>query len=488
MRITFAASEGVPFSKTGGLAAVVRASPRAPARLGHQVSVFLPLYRAAKPRIKQWNVAIDSLTIPFADQHRFACIIDAGQDEHQVQHYFVEYDPYFDRDALYNTQWGDYGDNLERYTFFCRAVLEASKILGVPDVFHAHDWQTALIPVLLRTIYYDDHALSPAGSVFTIHNMGYQGIFPNRLNQLVIPQWLYTADRLENFGTLNLLKGGILYGDHITTVSPTYMREIHTPEYAFGLDGPIRARGAACSGILNGVDYDDWNPATDRYIAAPFTPENLSGKRACKLDLLRTFNLPEDPDTPLIGIVSRFATQKGFDLIAGAANQLVREDLRMVVLGTGERQFEDLFRALAGYAPDRFGVRVAYDNALAHKIEAGADMFLMPSRYEPCGLNQIYSLKYGTAPIVRATGGLDDTVENWNPDGNQGTGFKFTEYTPNALIETVRWALRTYQYNESWQKLMVNGMTRDFSWNRSAEQYSGLYEHVRGQRRLLVGR
>jgi starch synthase len=342
---------------------------------------------------------------------------------------------------------------------------------------------------MLRTAYYDDHALSPAGTVFTIHNMGYQGLFDGaKLASIVLPQWLYTADRLEHFGALNLLKGGILYGDHITTVSPTYMREIHTPEYAFGLDGPIRARGNHASGILNGVDYDDWDPAKDKYIAAPFSPQDLIGKRACKLDLLRTFHLPEDLDTPLIGIVSRFATQKGFDLIAGAARQLVEEDLRMVVLGTGERQYEDLFRALAAHAPNRFGVRVAYDNELAHKIEAGADMFLMPSRYEPCGLNQIYSLKYGTAPIVRATGGLDDTVENWNPDGNHGTGFKFTEYTPHALIETVRWALRTYPFRESWHQLMVNGMTRDFSWDRSAEQYARVYEHVRGQRRLYVGR
>ncbi|MBV9670863.1 MAG: glycogen synthase GlgA [Acidobacteriales bacterium] len=489
MRITFAASEGVPYSKTGGLADVAGALPRALARLGHEVSVFLPLYRVSKPRIKQWKVAIESLTIPFADQHRFSRIIDDGRDEHGVQHYFVDYDPYFDREALYNTQWGDYGDNLERYTLFCRAVLEASKLLGVPDVFHAHDWQTALVPVLLRTLYYDDHTLAPAASVFTIHNMGYQGIFPGgKLATIVVPQWLYSADRLEHFGSLNLLKGGILYGDHVTTVSPTYMQEIHTPEFAFGLDGPIRARGADCSGILNGVDYHDWNPETDKYIAAHYSAEDLAGKRECKLDLLRAFHLPEDAETPLIGIVSRFATQKGFDLIAGAAAQLVREKVRMVVLGTGERQYEDLFRAFASHAPDRFAVRVAYDNALAHKIEAGADMFLMPSHYEPCGLNQIYSLKYGTPPIVRATGGLEDTVENWNPNGDRGTGFKFTEYTPHALIETVRWALRTFQFKESWKKLMVNGMERDFSWERSAEQYVGVYEHVRGQRRYLVGR
>ncbi len=488
MRITFAASEGVPYSKTGGLADVVGALPRALVRQGHEVSVFLPLYRQSKPKLKQWKIAVESLTIPFADQHRFVRILDGGE-ESGVRFYFVDYDPAFDREALYNTSIGDYGDNLERYTLFCRAVLEASKILGVPDVFHAHDWQTALIPVMLRTIYYDDQVLTTAGSVFTIHNMGYQGIFDgSKMPLIVMPQWLYAPDRLEHFGALNLLKGGILYGDHVTTVSPTYMREIHTPEFGFGLDGVVRGRGADASGILNGVDYAEWDPARDKYLAANYSAENLEGKRACKMDLLKEFGLPGDGRLPLVGIVSRFATQKGFDLIAGAAGHLAQEPMQMVVLGSGDRQFEGLFRTMAAQYPQKFGVRIAYDNALAHKIEAGADMFLMPSQYEPCGLNQIYSLKYGTAPIVRATGGLDDTVENWNPEENSGTGFKFWEYTPYALLQTVRWALKTYEHPEAWRKLVRNGMARDYSWDRSAEQYSQVYRRVREQRRFWVGR
>jgi starch synthase len=488
LRITFAASEGVPYSKTGGLADIAGALPRALAARGHDVSVFLPLYRHSKPKLRKWRVAIDSLTVPFTDQHRFPRVIDGGAHD-GVRHYFIDYDPFFDREHFYNTPLGDYGDNLERFTLFSRAVLEASKILGVPDIFHAHDWQTALIPVLLRTVYYDDHALAPAGSVFTIHNMGYQGVFDgSKMPLIVLPQWLYAPDRLEHFGSLNLLKGGIIYGDHITTVSPTYLREIRTPEFGFGLDGVVRHRAPDSTGILNGVDYDEWDPAKDRYIAAPYSAEDLDGKLACKLDLLRTFGLPEDPDTPLIGIVSRLATQKGFDLIADAADQLAAEDLRMVVLGSGERQYEDLFRTLAANAPDRVAVRVAYDNALAHKIEAGADLFLMPSRYEPCGLNQIYSLKYGTPPIVRATGGLDDTVENWNPDTQQGTGFKFSTYDAHSLMATLRWALRTYRYKDSWRQLMLKGMSRNFSWDRSAEQYEQVYERVRATRRFYTGR
>lgn len=489
MRITFAASEGVPYSKTGGLADVVGALPRALTKLGHEAAVFLPLYSASKPKLKQWNVAIESLTIPFAGQHRFVRIIDGGRDDAGVQFYFVEYDPFFGREGIYGSSFGDWGDNLERYTLFCRAVLEASKILGVPDVFHTHDWPTALIPVMLRTLYYEDQLLTTAGSVFTIHNMGYQGSFGGAaLAETLLPQWLYTGDRLEHFGALNLLKGGIIYGDFVTAVSPNYMREIRTPEFGFGLDGVVRARGQDAIGILNGVDYREWDPATDAHIAQNYSPAHLDGKRACKLDLLREFGLQPYDGVPLIGIVSRLATQKGFDLIAGAARQLAQEQVQMVVLGSGERQFEEFFRTLAARHPERFAVRIAYDNALAHKIEAGSDIFLMPSRYEPCGLNQIYSLKYGTPPIVRSTGGLEDTVENWDPATNSGTGFKFSEYTPYALLETVRWALRTYKFPDSWRQLMRNGMARDFSWERSAEQYDRVYQRVREQRRYWTGR
>ncbi len=402
--------------------------------------------------------------------------------------------PFFDRDGIYGDANGEFGDNLERFSLFSRAVLEASKILGVPDVFHAHDWHTALIPLLLRTAYYDDPALSPAASVFTIHNMGYQGIFdPIKLPQIVLPQWIYAPDRLEHFGAVNLMKGGLVYADHITAVSHRYMEEIRTPEHGFGLDGVVRSRGADASGIVNGVDYEHWDPAIDPHIAARYTPEDiargdLSAKRACKLDLLREFDLPGDGSAPLIGIVSRFALQKGFDLIAAAADQLVHEPLQMVVLGSGDQHYEDLFRALARYNPAKFAVRIAYNNALAHKIEAGADMFLMPSRYEPCGLNQIYSLKYGTPPIVRATGGLDDTVQNWDPATHHGTGFKFWDYRAHSMLETIRWALKTYAHPDAWRQLMLNGMAQNYSWPRAAEQYDRIYHHVRGLRHYLTGR
>ncbi|HEY0565655.1 MAG TPA: glycogen synthase GlgA [Terriglobales bacterium] len=489
MRITFAASEGVPYSKTGGLADVIGALPHALIARGHEVSVFLPLYRQSKPKLKDARVVIESLTIPFADQHRFPRIIDGGKDESGLQFYFVDYDPYFDREAFYNTDWGDYGDNLQRFTLFSRAVLEASKVLGVPDVFHAHDWQTALIPVLLRTVYYDDAMLNPAACVFTIHNMGYQGIFDGaQMPSIVLPQWLYAPDRLEHFGRLNLLKGGIIYGDHITTVSRRYMEEIRTPEYGFGLDGVVRSRGEQASGILNGVDYGQWDPRTDKYLASRYSPEELGGKLICKHDLLSEFGLHGDRSVPVIGMVSRFAVQKGFDILAEAAEALMQEKLQMVVLGSGQREYEEMFQSLAERYPDKFAVKIAYDNALAHKIEAGSDMFLMPSHYEPCGLNQIYSLRYGTPPVVRATGGLDDTVDNWDPDTKRGNGFKFWDYNGYSLLQTVRWALRTYQYPDAWRALMRNGMECDYSWARSAEQYETVYHHVREQRRFWIGR
>lgn len=495
LRITFAASEGVPFSKTGGLADVVGALPRALARRGHQVSIFLPKYRQTHLPDSA-KVVIDSLTIPFAGQHRFPRVIAADPNSDNkagVRYYFIDYDPFFDRDALYNTALGDYGDNLERFTLFSRAVLEASKLLGVPDVFHAHDWQTALIPLMLRTIYYDDHALAPAASVFTIHNMGYQGIFPGALMpEIVLPQWIYAPDRLEHFGAMNLLKGGIIYGDHVTTVSPTYMREIRTPEFGFGLDGVVRWKGDKATGILNGVDYDVWDPAHDGHIAAHYSPDDLAGKAACKSALLRAMALPEHRRTneriPLIGIVSRFAVQKGFDLIAAIAERLAREPMQLVVLGSGDRTYEDLFRSLAAKYPEKIAVKIGYDNPLAHQIEAGSDLFLMPSHYEPCGLNQIYSLKYGTPPIVRATGGLDDTVENWDDQQHTGTGFKFWAHTPQALLDTLRWALRCFDDEPAWRQLMLNGMCQDFSWDRSAAQYESVYTTVRGERRFWVGR
>jgi starch synthase len=478
MNIVFAASECVPFSKTGGLADVVGALPRALAELGQNVTVYLPRYK--QTRLQQPTTVLRSVTIPFDDQYRFCSVLDGGKHS-GVQFYFIEYPPFFDRDALYGLPSGDYPDNAERFALFCRAVLEATKVLGVPEMFHCHDWQTALIPILLRSNYVVDPTFKHVPVVFTIHNMGYQGLFsPDVLPLLGLPWELFTLNRLEFYGRVNLLKGALVFSDLITTVSRKYSQEIQTAEYGFGLEGVLRSRAATVTGILNGVDYDEWNPETDPHIAAHYSSEDLSGKTACKRDLLESFGLEAaDLTLPVMGIVSRFAAQKGFDLITLAADRLAREPMLFTVLGSGDKTYEELFRRLQQQYPKKFGLRVAYDNALAHKIEAGADMFLMPSRYEPCGLNQIYSLRYGTIPIVRATGGLDDTIEPWHPETGKGTGFKFSDYSGEALLQSVEQALAAYKDKASWQRLMWNAMSKDFSWTASAREYIRVYERAR---------
>jgi len=481
MNIAFAASECVPFSKTGGLADVVGALPRALASLGHQVSVYLPRYRQTK--LPDAQTVVPSITIPFDDRYRFCSVVTNG-NQSGVRFYFIEYPPFFDRDALYGTPSGDYPDNAERFALFCRAVLESSKILGVPDVFHCHDWQSALIPMLLRSQYAEDPALRDVATVFTIHNMGYQGLFPpDTLPLLTLPWDLFTISKMEFFGNVNFLKGALVYSDFVTTVSKKYSQEIQTAEFGFGLEGVLRDRSATVTGILNGVDYEEWSPQNDKFIVARYSPQDLSGKIQCKQDLLNAFGVV-NPNLrlPVIGIVSRFAAQKGFDLISQVMDRLAREEMVVVALGAGDRPYEEMFLRLNRQFPNKIAVKVAYDNALAHKIEAGSDMFLMPSRYEPCGLNQIYSLKYGTVPVVRATGGLDDTIEPWDPRTGKGTGFKFSEYSGEALLSTVKQALQAFRDQRSWQQLMRNGMNKDFSWNASAREYVRVYERARQSR------
>jgi len=486
MHIAFVASECVPFSKTGGLADVVGALPRALAGLGHQVSVYVPRYRQTK--LTDPQTVVRSITVPFDDKYRFCSVVTAGSTS-GVHFYFVDYPPFFDREALYGTSAGDYPDNAERFALFSRAVLEASKVLGVPHVFHCHDWQSALVPVMLRTLYAEDPAFRDVGTVFTIHNMGYQGLFPPEILPLLMLPWdLFTISKMEFFGQVNFLKGALVSSDFVTTVSKKYSLEIQTTEYGFGLEGVLRNRAATVTGILNGVDYDEWSPQTDKFVAARYSPQDLTGKDACRQDLLNAFGVVgADPSLPVIGIVSRFAAQKGFDLISQVMDRLAREEMIVVALGAGDRAYEEMFLRLNKQFPNKIAVKVAYDNAIAHKIEAGSDMFLMPSKYEPCGLNQIYSLKYGTVPIVRATGGLDDTIEPWDARTGKGTGFKFSEYTGEALLATVKQALQAFRDRSSWQTLMRNGMSRDFSWGASAREYGKIYDRVRQTRAVAAG-
>jgi starch synthase len=476
MKILFAASEGLPYSKTGGLADVVEALPRALVALGHQVSIILPRYRKNPTA----PVALPSLTVAFGERLRFPSIVDGGANE-GVRYFFVDDAEYFDREQLYGEQGKDYPDNAERFGEFARAVVEFAKRGGPFDVIHCHDWQAALVPVIMRTQYSGDPALAGVPVVFTIHNMGYHGSFPKAVvAQLGLPESLFGVNALEFYGNVNFLKGGLEFSDYLTTVSRKYAQEIQTAEYGCGLDGVVRARADRLQGILNGVDYSVWSPEVDGLIAAKFSAKDMSGKRTCKKELLELFGLPSsreiDVDRPVIGIVSRFATQKGFDLVEEIAPELMKLDLAIVALGAGEARYETLFRNLAARFPHKVAVMVAYDNAIAHKIEAGSDMFLMPSRYEPCGLNQIYSLRYGTVPIVRATGGLDDTIEQFDAATGLGTGFKFSAYQGSALLGSVREALEIFANGKAWRQLQLNGMAKDYSWNASAQEYARLYQ------------
>ena len=477
MRILFVASEGLPFSKTGGLADVVEALPKALAARGHEVAVVLPRYRGTEAAA----VVIPSLTIPMGGARlRFPAIAD-GAMLGGVRYFFVDDPAYFDREGLYGTGGKDYPDNAERYAEFCRAAIEVAKQIWPADVFHCHDWQTALVPVLLRTSYSADPLVKSIPVVFTIHNMGYHGQFTrDALDRVGLPPTIFHPEGIEFYGSVSFLKGGLMYSDYPTTVSQKYAEEIQTKQFGHGLDGVARKRADRLVGILNGVDYTAWNPAKDGLIAANYSAKDLSGKQACKRDLLDAFGLPhEHLERPVIGIVSRFADQKGFDLIADKAHELMKEDLVLVALGTGDRKYEKLFSALAATYPGRVGLKIAYDNVLAHKVEAGADMFLMPSRYEPSGLNQMYSLKYGTVPIVRATGGLDDSIQPFDVEHGTGTGFKFKEYSGEALLYAVRQALHHYMDERIWKRIQLNGMTKDFSWKGPAREYANLYEAAR---------
>ena len=478
MRVLMAASEVVPYAKTGGLGDVLGALPRALGPLGIDVSVVMPAYGtidAARFGMQRLDWSID---VPVSGKRVTAGVLQAQLDG-GVPVYFVDVPEYFARPALYGTPEGAYLDNAERFAFFARAILAVAERLGAPDILHCHDWQAALAPVFLRADTARYPALANVRTVQTIHNLGYQGVFWSLDWHLLNLDWKYfSPEHLEFYGQINYLKGGLVFADALTTVSPTYAGEIQTPEHGHGLEGVLAARRHALTGILNGADYDEWSPEHDPHIAVPFGRDDRTGKAACKADLQAAMQLPVDPTVPVIGIVSRLTDQKGMDLIAEVAPALLRKRVQMVVLGSGEVHYEELVRQLARRFPHRLAVRIAFDNALAHKIEAGSDLFLMPSRYEPCGLNQMYSLRYGTIPVVRATGGLADSVEPFDPRSGRGTGFRFVEYTPAALLACVEAALQAYRRPTTWARLLDNAMRADFSWERAARAYGALYDRL----------
>ena len=517
VNIVFVSSEVTPFAKTGGLADVCGVLPSALARLGHNVSVIMPAYR----QIADAHTPIEStglpLCVPVGDKEVWGAILKSRLPNSDVPIYFMQHDHYFHRDGLYNSGGIDYQDNCERFVFFCRAVFSAIEQLGLaPDILHANDWQTGLIPAYLNTIYRKERKLheqtnffggdllhgsrenadlssetasvwEKVRTVFTIHNMRYQGRFWHWDMRLTGIDWRYfTYDKMEFYGQLNLLKTGIIFADAITTVSPEYAKEIQTEGFGEKLQGVLRYRNSALSGILNGIDTAEWNPATDPAIAANFDETTVfENKPKCKSALQREFGLDENPNAPLFGIVSRFDPQKGLDLAADVIPRWVeRAGAQFAILGTGERELEDRFLALAGRYPKNVSAHIRFEPALSHRIEAGCDLFLMPSRYEPCGLNQMYSQRYGTLPIVRKTGGLADTVVAASDEtlaAGTATGFSFVWANTDDLDKVIDWAVHCwFDRKEDWRKMVLAALRTDHSWNRSALAYEALYKRTLG--------
>ncbi|HWR97522.1 MAG TPA: glycogen synthase GlgA [Candidatus Methanoperedens sp.] len=483
LTIAMAASEALPYAKSGGLADVVGALAAHLGRLGHRVLLFVPYYRVSRARFPHLTRALAPIDLPFPG-HDIRIELLRHEPSPGVSAFLVREDAAFDRPYLYGTPDADYWDNAGRFAHFCRAVLAG--LLGLrerPDLFHVHDWQAALLPLYLRHRPDFAGALAGTPALITVHNLAYQGLCPrSALAYLGIPEGLFTLHGVEFYGRLNVLKGGLVCADAISTVSPRYGEEIRTPEFGEGLDGVLRERAAALSGILNGVDYQAWNPETDERIAARYGAADLAGKARCKEALERACGFEPAAGVPLFGTISRMADQKGFDLLAAALPQLAALPLRWCLLGSGDRRYQDLFLELARRHPERIAVRIGYDEDLAHRIEAGADCYLMPSRFEPCGLNQLYSLRYGTIPVVRAVGGLADTVRHFDAVRGSGTGFVFRDYDVNGLLWAVREALAAYARPAAWARLRANAMAEDFSWESSARRYVELYRSLAARR------
>ncbi len=487
MNVLIASSEVGPFAKTGGLADVCGALPLALSRLGAQPTVVMPAFRRhiAKSGLPIHDTEI-SFDIPIGTKVVPGRLLQSQLPGSNVPVYFVDQPDYFDRAELYREKGADYKDNCERFVFFCRAVMESIRLLELNvDVVHCNDWQTGLIPAYLRCEYQHAHGYEHVVSLMTIHNLAYQGRFWLWDMLLTGLDWKYfNWKQMEFYGDLNLLKTGIVFADAVSTVSRRYAQEIQTPELGCGLEGVLQQRADMLHGIINGVEDAVWNPATDPLIPMKYTVANWpDGKGVCKAALQATFNLPAAPDTPVIGLIGRLADQKGWDLVAAVMKRWVRDvDAQWVILGAGEPQYHELLASLAREHPNRIGVKLEFSEKLAHLIEAGSDMFLMPSRYEPCGLNQLYSLKYGTVPVVRETGGLADTVRDLTSDSlsaGAATGFSFAPYDPSALEETLRRAMEVFvQQPAVWSNLVETGMQQDWSWGNSARRYLELYRQM----------
>ena len=481
LKVLFVSSEVTPYAKTGGLADVAGALPKALLSKGCDARVIMPLYKCIKEKnLPLKKVKTDIFRKDLGHFDKFDLYM---YQQDNVTTYFVENDKFFDREELYNTPEGDYEDNAQRFAFFSKAILAATKEIGFKaDVLHLNDWQSALVPLYLKNHLKDDSFFDEIRTLFTIHNLAYQGLFEKEvMSSLDIHRKFFNMYELEFYDKLSFIKSGILYSDYVSTVSKGYACEILTEEYGCGLEGLLKTREDSLRGITNGVDYSLWDPKTDVFIKENYKINSLKNKQLCKKDLIDSVGLDIDISKPILGIITRLAHQKGMDLFLNIAEDLISMGVGIVVLGKGETEIEKSFEALESKYPKQVSVNIKFDNALAHKIEAGSDMFLMPSLYEPCGLNQMYSLRYGTIPVVRATGGLDDIIIDINEDIYQGNGFKFREATEQAFLDTMIRAIEYYNKSLEWELLLKKVMALDFSWGVSAEKYIALYKDICGK-------
>jgi starch synthase len=480
LRVFFLSSEAAPFAKTGGLADVAGTLPDALKRQGVDVRVGLPFYRVAREGGFPVRPLVSTLEVPLGSQVLKGRVMET-QTKEGVPVYFFEREDLFDRPNLYATPEGDYYDNLERFAYFSRGALLLAEAMGTPtDVIHCHDWQTGLVPAYLKTLYRGDPFFKKTATLFTVHNIGYQGIFEEeKLAVCGLPAEAFRIEGVEYWGRISLLKAGIVYADALTTVSPSYAREIQTSEFGLGMEGILRERSSDLYGILNGADYDVWSPEKDPHIPCPYGSGSLGEKAGNKEALLGELGLKGDfKGRPLFGMISRLSAQKGSDLLVQVLDSMVGLGAGVVVLGAGEEKYQTALEEAVRMNPDAVSLHLGFDEPMAHRIMAGVDLLLIPSLYEPCGLTQMYALKYGTVPVVRATGGLDDTIVPFDPATGKGNGFKFGPYTPEALMDAVEEAVRLYSQTATWRALMTNGMKEDFSWDRSARRYIELYRSI----------
>ncbi|HEX9860640.1 MAG TPA: glycogen synthase GlgA [Nitrospirota bacterium] len=481
MKIAIVSPEVVPFAKTGGLADVAGALPKALARLGHEVVVVMPLYKAVD-RVKHGLGNTGKTTSVRIDDRAVTAVVYEAPLGGNVKAYFIDKPDYYGRDQLYGTQAGDYPDNAERFIFFSKTVPEALKAVGFsPDVVHLNDWQSALVALYIKESYKGDPFFANTASVYTVHNLGYQGQFWAADMHLTGLGWEhFTPDGIEFYGDINLMKAGLVHADVISTVSKTYSREIRTGEYGHGMEGVLTMRKGDLYGIVNGIDYEEWDPEKDKDIYQTFGKGGVTGKLANKKGLKKSLGLSAGKK-PLFGIITRLAGQKGLDILSESIPAMLKVGVQLVVLGTGEKKYHEILTKLAKKHPKQVSVTLGFDATLARRIYAGSDVFMMPSRYEPCGLGQLISLRYGAVPLVRKTGGLADTVRNYSPKTGAGNGFVFTGYSSRAFMMAVKAAAGTFQDARAWKKLVAAGMAEDHSWEQSAREYVKLYAKARAK-------